>query len=119
MSHPHPPGETSERATRLLIGAGHRVTEWNRTPACAAQLAASGATAATEPAQACASADVAITMVRDGEALAEAVGGPNGIAAGIQTDTTFIDMSTAGPAALSPPIEAMPRGVEILDAPAR
>jgi 3-hydroxyisobutyrate dehydrogenase/2-hydroxy-3-oxopropionate reductase len=100
-----------------LIGAGHRGTVWNRTPARAAPLAASRATVTTEPAHSCASADVFNTMVRHGEAPADVVGRPNGIAARIRPDTAFIDMSTVGPAALSRLTEAMPRGVEILDAP--
>lgn len=48
-----------------LLGAGHRVTVWNRTPAKADPLVAEGATRADTPAAAVAAADLVIVCVLD------------------------------------------------------
>ena len=57
---------------RNLAGAGHMVRAWNRTPAKAEGL---GATVAGSPAEAVDGADVVITMLADGPAVAAAMDG--------------------------------------------
>jgi len=57
---------------RNLAGAGHTVRAWNRTPAKAEGL---GATVAGSPAEAVEGADVVITMLADGPAVAAAMEG--------------------------------------------
>ena len=57
---------------RNLAGAGHTVRAWNRTPAKAEGL---GATVAGSPAEAVEGADVVITMLADGPAVAAAMDG--------------------------------------------
>ncbi len=57
---------------RNLAGAGHTVRAWNRTPAKAEGL---GATVAGTPAEAVEGADVVITMLADGPAVAAAMDG--------------------------------------------
>lgn len=57
---------------RNLAGAGHEVRAWNRTAAKAEGL---GATVAGSPAEAVAGADVVVTMLADGPAVAAALDG--------------------------------------------
>jgi 3-hydroxyisobutyrate dehydrogenase-like beta-hydroxyacid dehydrogenase len=103
-------------ATRLL-GAGHDLTVWNRTPAKAEALVAAGATLAASPAQAAEGAEAVITMLADPAALDAVVGGPDGIAWSIQPGATLIDMSTSGVAAVERIRRLLPEGVGMLDAP--
>ena len=56
---------------RSLLRAGLDVTVWNRHPGRAAPLAADGAQVAGTAAQAVAAADVVITMLWDGDSVAE------------------------------------------------
>jgi 3-hydroxyisobutyrate dehydrogenase-like beta-hydroxyacid dehydrogenase len=64
-------GTMGTEIARRLIGAGHRVTVWNRTPAGADELVAAGAVRAGSAAEALA-ADVSFSMLANDEA-AEAV----------------------------------------------
>jgi 3-hydroxyisobutyrate dehydrogenase len=56
---------------RSLLRSGLDVTVWNRHPGRAAPLAADGARVATSPPEAVADADVAITMLWDGNSVAD------------------------------------------------
>ena len=56
---------------RNLIGAGLDVTVWNRSPDRARSLVDSGARMATDAAEAVAGADVVVTMLFDGDSVAE------------------------------------------------
>jgi 3-hydroxyisobutyrate dehydrogenase-like beta-hydroxyacid dehydrogenase len=60
-----------------VVGAGHDVAAWNRTRAKAEALA--GARVAESLAEACAGADVVITMLADDAALEEVVFSPGGL----------------------------------------
>jgi 3-hydroxyisobutyrate dehydrogenase-like beta-hydroxyacid dehydrogenase len=71
---------------------------------------------AESPADAARRADVVITMVADPAALQAVTEGSEGIAAGADGATTFIEMSTVGPAAISRLAELLPEG-RLLDAP--
>src|SRR3954447_14410562 len=55
---------------RNLVGAGHQVRAWNRTPEKAQGL---GASLAGSPAEAADGADVVVTMLSDGDAVAAAM----------------------------------------------
>ncbi len=55
-------------ATRLL-GQGHTVTVWNRTPAKLAPLVAAGAKAADTPAALAAASEAIITILTDAAAI--------------------------------------------------
>jgi 3-hydroxyisobutyrate dehydrogenase len=90
-------GAMGSRIARRLLDAGHELTVWNRTQAKAETL---GAPVASTPAEAASSAEVVITMVADPPALAAVAEGPEGIAAGADEETTVIEMSTVGPAAI-------------------
>jgi 3-hydroxyisobutyrate dehydrogenase-like beta-hydroxyacid dehydrogenase len=109
-------GAMGSRMARRLLDAGQELVVWNRTSARADELAARGAEPAASPADAARRADAVITMIADPAALQAVTEGPNGIAAGVDETTTVIQMSTAGPAAISRLAQALPAG-RLLDAP--
>ncbi|HEY7018427.1 MAG TPA: NAD(P)-dependent oxidoreductase [Gaiellaceae bacterium] len=105
-------GGMGSRLARRLLDAGHELVVWNRTRARAEAI---GAPVAATPAEAARHSDVVITMVADPPALEAVTEGPDGIAAGAGADTTVIEMSTVGPAA----VERLRAGLraDLLDAP--
>jgi 3-hydroxyisobutyrate dehydrogenase-like beta-hydroxyacid dehydrogenase len=101
-----------------LLGAGHVVQGYNRTPAKAASLADLGMTVAATPRAAAQDASVVFSMVSDGEALHQVCAGENGILAGLSTGATFVDLSTVGPlASEATRIATEERGCRFLAAP--
>jgi 3-hydroxyisobutyrate dehydrogenase len=81
-----------------LLGAGFTTVVWNRTASAVSALAERGAVAAGSPADAVRSADVAITMVTDGDAVRDvAVNG--GMLAGLAPGAVWAQMGTIGVAA--------------------
>lgn len=109
-------GAIGGRIAARLLETGHEVTVWNRTPAKAEPLVAKGATPAGSPAEAAAGAEGIITCLADPDALLHVVGGPDGIARGID-DGTLIEMSTVGPEAIHRLAAELPPGAGLLDAP--
>ena len=99
-----------------LLGAGHGVRVWNRTPGRDDELVAAGARRSTTPADAVRDADVVITMVTDPPALEAVLFGPDGAAPAIPDSATLIDMSTVGPTEISSVVERV-APVAVLDAP--
>ena len=100
-----------------LSAAGFDLTVWSRT-AAHAEAFAERATAAASPAAAGQKADVAVTMLADGNALEEVVLGRDGLAEGLGTGTVLVDMSTTGPAAARKVAKALEaRGIDFVDAP--
>jgi 3-hydroxyisobutyrate dehydrogenase len=99
-----------------LLGAGHDVRVWNRTPGPDDGLVAAGARRSTTPADAVREADVVITMVTDPPALEAVLFGPDGAAPAIPDSATLIDMSTVGPTEISSVVERV-APVAVLDAP--
>ncbi|MGH3037444.1 MAG: NAD(P)-dependent oxidoreductase, partial [Gaiellaceae bacterium] len=97
-------GAMGSRIAGRLVGAGHDVVVWNRTPAKAEPLVALGARAAASPADAARRAEAVLTMVADPDALRAVTEGP-------------IEMSTVGPAAVAWLADALPTGTGLLDAP--
>jgi len=87
-------GGMGSRIARRLAETGHELTVWNRTRSKADGL---GLPVADTPAEAAGQAEVVITMLADPSAL-EAVTGD--LAAGGGAETTLIEMSTVGPAAI-------------------
>lgn len=100
-----------------LLGAGHDVVVWNRTPQRMGPLVGRGARAAVSPADAAAAADAVFTMVSTPEALDEVVSGPGGLAGGLRPGSTLVEMSTVGPDAVRALVGRLPAGVALLDAP--
>ena len=100
-----------------LIDAGHDVSVWNRTPERGAALVENGAVQAASPAEAASGAEIVVTMLADPRALEEVVFGPEGVAAGVRSETTLLEMSTIGVDAVRSLAARLPDGVNVLDAP--
>ena len=101
-----------------LLHAGYPLTVWNRTTSRAETLASQGATVALSPQAAAACADVIVTMLTDVAAVEQVAFGDNGLIAGLERGTTYVDMSTVTPA-LSHRLAgaATGRGAAFLEAP--
>jgi 3-hydroxyisobutyrate dehydrogenase-like beta-hydroxyacid dehydrogenase len=103
-------------ASRFL-DAGHELVVWNRTAERSEPLVERGARQGGSPAEAASSAEVAITMVTDPDALEEVIFGDEGLAAGLRPGSTLVDMSTVGPATVRGVADRLPDGVAVVDAP--
>lgn len=99
-----------------LLGAGHDVTVWNRSPGRDNELVGTGARRAESPVEAVRDREVVITMVTDGTALEDVLFGDGGAAAAIPHAATLVEMSTIGPTALASMTERL-SPVAVLDAP--
>jgi 3-hydroxyisobutyrate dehydrogenase-like beta-hydroxyacid dehydrogenase len=112
-------GRMGSAMARSLARNGMAVTVFNRTPDKATSLATElGCATAGTPAEAVATAPVAISMVADESAVLELYRGPGGVLEGLGAATTLLEMSTVPPdvvRGLDPDVRA--RGGAILDAP--
>jgi 3-hydroxyisobutyrate dehydrogenase/2-hydroxy-3-oxopropionate reductase len=106
-------------ARALASGGDVSLVLHNRTPARADALAAElDARTAATPAEAASAADVAITMLADGPAVASVWEGEDGMLAGARQGSVLVDMSTVAPDTLRPfAARAAGAGAGILDAP--
>jgi 3-hydroxyisobutyrate dehydrogenase-like beta-hydroxyacid dehydrogenase len=77
---------------RNIAVAGFDLTVWNRSPERAREI--TGARPAVTPADACADADVAITMLADDRAVEEVVFGGMGMLGGLRRGACHLGMST-------------------------
>src|SRR5262245_20607876 len=101
-----------------LLGQGHAVIVWNRTPAKLAPLVAVGAKAADSPAVLAAASEVIITILTDVAAIEATYHGPSGLLAGDVAGKLFIEMSTVQPEteqALADKVRA--KGAAIVECP--
>jgi 3-hydroxyisobutyrate dehydrogenase len=95
----------------------HEVRLWNRTPerARAAAAQAQGVTAVATAAEAVSAASVVITVLRDGDAVAEVM---TDAIAGVDKDAVWVQASTVGPRSARALADlARDHGVAYLDAP--
>ena len=100
-----------------LLSAGLPLTVWNRSLAKAEPLAKRGAVVADSPQSAVADADVVITMLSDGTAVADIMFN-QGVAEAIRESATRIDMSSIGAdEAIEHAKRHAERGVRYLDSP--
>ena len=81
-----------------LLGLGHSVSVWNRTPNKTTGLVNSGAHLAATPKLLAESVDVVLTLLTNEAALDEVYSGPHGLLSGAVSQKIFIDMSTVKPA---------------------
>jgi 2-hydroxy-3-oxopropionate reductase len=81
---------------RRLLAAGFTVTVWNRTPAKAEALQASGAKVAASAADAVRDADSIITMLDNGAVVTEVLFG-QGVAHSLKPGAVVLDMSSIPP----------------------
>jgi len=100
---------------RRLIGGGHRVRVFNRTPERARAMVADGASVAADAAACAAGADVVFIMVPDTPDVEATVAK---IEPALKSGQLVVDMSTVAPAAeRSIAARLKPSGVDYLDAP--
>lgn len=90
-------GVMGSRMVKRLLEAGHSVTGYNRTKSKAKWLIELGMRWAATPADAARGADFVISMVANTEALLAVTSGTEGILAGLEAGTIYIDMSTVSP----------------------
>jgi 3-hydroxyisobutyrate dehydrogenase-like beta-hydroxyacid dehydrogenase len=101
-----------------LLAEGHAVTGWNRGRERAAPLIAKGMSWADSPAAVAAASEITFSIVTDGAAVKSVALGENGVLAGIQPGSVYIDMGTISPdVTRSVAAEFAKRGVAMLDAP--
>ncbi len=110
-------GGMGSRMAARLVEAGHDLTVYNRTPERARALVEAGATAAGSPAEAARAAELVITMLADPAALRVVIEGDHGLAGGLTSDSTVIEMSTVGPAEIDRLRQLLPDGTGLLDSP--
>ncbi len=98
-----------------LLGAGHRVTVYNRTPERAASL---GAPVAATPRAAVAGAAYVVVSLADDDAVRAVYTGDDGIIAGLGADAVVLESSTIHPATVRALATAVTgRGAHLLDTP--
>jgi 3-hydroxyisobutyrate dehydrogenase len=80
-----------------LLGLGHEVTVWNRTPGKTRTLAAAGAKVAATPAELAAHVEIVLTILTDAAAIDAMYDGAHGLLSGDVRGKLFVDMSTVRP----------------------
>jgi 3-hydroxyisobutyrate dehydrogenase len=101
-----------------LLGFGHDVTVWNRTPAKTAAVAKAGAKVAATPAELAASCDLVLSILTDAKAIQSAYLGKDGLLSSTVTGKLFVEMSTVRPegqTALA--AKAKAKGAALIDCP--
>jgi 3-hydroxyisobutyrate dehydrogenase len=83
-------------ATRLM-GCGHDVTVWNRTPEKTETLVQSGAKHAATPAHLAANSEVLLTILTDAAAIEAVYYATDGVLAGVRPGHLVLEMSTVRP----------------------
>ncbi|HEY4657883.1 MAG TPA: NAD(P)-binding domain-containing protein, partial [Gemmatimonadaceae bacterium] len=79
-----------------VLGAGHDLVVYNRTPEKAADLKQAGARVAASIAEACAGREVVITMLANDQALSEVTLGAGGLLGALAKDGIHMTMGTHG-----------------------
>ncbi len=111
-------GRMGTAMARHVLGAGHRLTVWNRTPDRAHELVAAGAREAPTPAEAARAAEVVVLMLGGPESSHDVLFGDGGVASGAARDVLVVDSTTIGPrAARELAVECAQRGLRYIDAP--
>jgi 3-hydroxyisobutyrate dehydrogenase-like beta-hydroxyacid dehydrogenase len=112
-------GIMGSRQAVHLARAGHELTVWNRTASKAEAFAAEhGAAVAGTPREAAMAADVVITMVVDGDQVADVLLGESGAVRGARANTLFVDMTTIAPTQTRElGARLAERGMRMVDAP--
>ena len=102
---------------RRLCQAGHEVHVWNRTRAKADVLVADGATVYDSAVEAARQADITLSLLENGPAVAQVLF-DLGVAEALRAGSLFIDMASIQPAEARHHAEQLgERGVAVLDAP--
>jgi 3-hydroxyisobutyrate dehydrogenase-like beta-hydroxyacid dehydrogenase len=89
-------GRMGSQIARRVLGAGHELIVFNRTPDKGAPLREAGAAIATSLRDACAGRDVVITMLADDPALQAVAYAPDGLVASLPAGAIHMAMGTHG-----------------------
>lgn len=101
-----------------VLRAGHELTVFNRTASRCDPLSGDGATVAGSAAEAVRGAEVLVTMVADGAAVAAQLEGDEGFMSDAPDGLVWLEMSTIGPTAARRFADrATEAGITMLDAP--
>jgi 3-hydroxyisobutyrate dehydrogenase len=106
-------GKMGQAIAGRLLGLGHELHVWNRTPSRAQPLLTAGAQWAQTPQALANQADVVISLLTNEDAIEEVYFGAQGLLSGPITDKVFIEMSTVKPAKqqeMAPRVEALGAG---------
>jgi 3-hydroxyisobutyrate dehydrogenase len=90
-------GRMGNAIASRLIGLGHTLTVWNRTPEKTQTAVAAGAAAAATPTALASKADVVITILTNAAAIDAVYYSADGLLAGDVRGRLFIEMSTVRP----------------------
>ena len=111
-------GEMGWRMGRLLVDAGHVVVAYDKSPDALALAEKAGAEPMADIASVAGRADVVITCVTDGPALADVIDGAGGLLESLDAGKTVIDTTSAEPWISKELGEKLvAKGVDFLDAP--
>ena len=103
---------------RNLISNGHKVIGFDFSKVAMDAHVENGGEIAISAAEASAEANFAITMLPNGDAVKQAVLGPNGLAGKLPKDSLFIDMSTIHPLETDKiRQDLLDQGIAMVDAP--
>jgi 3-hydroxyisobutyrate dehydrogenase len=91
-------GRMGQAVARRLLGGGHDVVVWNRSPGRAGKVVAAGAREARSIAEAVAGREVVVTSLANDDAVRAVALGDGGIRSAIGADTVYADCSTVSPA---------------------
>ena len=106
------------RLARRLLGAGHQVVGYNRTPDKAGELVRAGLGLLGTPRAVAEASDAVFSMVTDDAALRAVALGADGVVAGLAPGKIYVEMSTVSPAVTREIGAAVAaRGAAMLDAP--
>ncbi|HEX5723016.1 MAG TPA: NAD(P)-dependent oxidoreductase [Acidimicrobiia bacterium] len=111
-------GDMGQGIVPRLLAAGHEVTGWNRTEPKARPLLEQGMTWAGTPREVAAASEVVFSIVTDGAAVRAVALGEDGVIAGLNSSSVYLDMSTIDPeVSRSISQEFAAAGLIMLDAP--
>ncbi|MDQ1515749.1 MAG: hypothetical protein QOE80_1579 [Actinomycetota bacterium] len=91
-------GRMGQAVARRLLGGGHDVVVWNRSPGRAGKVVAAGAREAHSIADAVSGREVVLTSLANDDAVREVALGDGGIRHAIGPEAVYADCSTVSPA---------------------
>jgi len=101
-----------------LLAAGHAVAVYNRSPKAVEELAAKGAVACSSCREVAGQSDIVFIMVPDTADVELVLFGEKGLAEGLKSGSTVVDMSTISPVATWDFAKRLgEKGIRMLDAP--
>ena len=111
-------GDMGQGIVPRLLGAGHRVTGWNRTASKAEPLTGLGMVWADTPREVAEATEMVFSIVTDAAAVRSVALGKDGVIAGLDPGSVYLDMSTIDPqASRDISAEFGAAGLTMLDAP--